>query len=280
MNGTPLYSRPKPGGEPIRRIGGLRQSAHGQILRRNQMLKKMITAAALSALTLSPILAQSQQLGSATTVKLAQTTSPTPSKDADRNAKLMDAASINEDLIGFALEGKADKVAEQVAAMRKALATLQPFLDATAFETLGRQLNGMELALSKNDALGTALVSVEAYRVLETAMDADSRPSPIEVAMLDYSGFKLSVLAAMQVADWATIAATARGSDDSWSVLTTSVKDASIRNLVSAIQDGLRAAVDRNDIHGVKFAAKMQLEVVDVLEGYFRRNPNSGSNVH
>jgi hypothetical protein len=24
----------------------------------------------------------------------------------------------------------------------------------------------------------------------------------------------------------------------------------------------------------------MQLEVVDVREGYFRRNPNSGSNVH
>jgi hypothetical protein len=243
------------------------------------MLKTTKTAAALSALMLSTTLAQSQQLAPATTVKLAQTTSPTPSKDADRNAKLTEAASLNEDLIGFALDGKADKVAEQVAAMRKAFPTLQPFLDVTAFETLGRQLAAMEQASSKNDALGTALVAVETYRVIENAMDTDSRPSPIEVAMLDYSGFKLSVLAAMQDTDWAAIAATARGSDDSWSVLTTSVKDASIRNLVTAIQDGLRAAVERKDIHGVKFAAKMQLEVVDVLEGYFQRNPMSGGNV-
>jgi hypothetical protein len=239
----------------------------------------MITAAVLSALTLSTTLAQSQQSGPTTTVKLAQTTSPAPSKGADRNAMLTDAASINEDLIGFALDGKADKVAEQVAAMRKALPTLQPFLDAAAFETLGRQLTGMEQASSKNDTLGTALVAVEAYRVIENAMDTDSRPSPFEVAMLDYSGFKLSVLAARQDTDWTTIAATARGSDDSWSALTTSVKDASIRNLVSAIQDGLRAAVERKDIHGVKFAAKMQLEVVDVLEGHFQRNPSSGGNV-
>jgi hypothetical protein len=239
----------------------------------------MIRVAALSAVALSTTLAQSQELGPATTSMLAQTTSPTSSKVADRNTILTDAASINEDLIGFALEGKADKVAEQVAAMRKARATLQPFLDATAFEILGRQLTAMEQASSKNDTLGTALVAVEAYRIIENAIDPDSRPAPIEVAMLDYSGFKLSVLAAMQGTDWTTIAATARGSDDSWSVLTTSVKDASIGNLVSAIQDGLRAAVERKDIHGVKFAAKMQLEVVDVLEGYFQRNPKSDGTV-
>jgi hypothetical protein len=243
------------------------------------MSKTMITAAVLSALTLSTTLAQSQQSGPATMVKLAQTTSPTPSKEADRNAMLTDAASINEDLIGFALDGKADKVAEQVAAMRKALPTLRQFVNVAVFEALGRQVAGMEQASSKNDALGTALVAVEAYRVIENAMDTDSRPSPIEVAMLDYSGFKLSVLAAMQDTDWTTIAATASGSDDSWSVLTTTVKDASIRNLVSAIQDGLRGAVDRKDIHGVKFAAKMQLEVVDVLERHFQRNPISGGNV-
>jgi hypothetical protein len=244
------------------------------------MLKKMITAAAISALTLSTALAQSQQSGPATTVKFAQTTLPTSSKDADRNEMLTAAASINEDLIGFVLDGKTDKVAEQVTAMRKALPTLRPFLNATVFETLGRQLTAMEQASSKNDTLGTALAAVEAYRVIENAMDSDRRPSPIEVAMLDYSGFKLSVLAAMQDTDWATIAATARGSDASWSVLITSVKDGGIQNLVNAIQDGLRAAVQRKDIHGVKFAAKMQLEVVDVLEGYFQRNPKSGSNVN
>jgi hypothetical protein len=45
--------------------------------------------------------------------------------------------------------------------------------------------------------------------------------------------------------------------------------------LVRAIQSGLKA-VERKEFNGVKFAAKMQLEVVDVLEQHFKgayRNP-------
>jgi hypothetical protein len=235
------------------------------------MLKHTITAVTVSALMLSTALAQSQQSGPVPMVRLAQTGSPTPSKDADRNVKLTDAASINEDLIGFALAGKADKVAEKVTALRKALPTLRPLLEASLFETLGRQLADMELASSKGDVLGTALVAVEAYRVIENAMDAAGRASPVEVAMLDYSGFKLSILAARPDTDWATIAATAKGSDGFWSVLANGVKDTSIRNLVNAIQDGLRGVVERKDVNGVKFAGKLQLEVVDVLEQYFSR---------
>ena len=237
------------------------------------MLKSTMTAIACSALVLSTALAQSHQTGPTATVKLSQKTSPAPSKDATRNVKLADAASINEDLIGFALEGKAGQVVEKVTAMRKALPTLRPLLSGSAFEALGRQLTEMEQASSKSDIFGTALAAVEAYRAIENAMDVARRPSPIEVAMLDYSGFKLSILAATQDTDWATIAATATESDSSWSALDKRVKDASIRNLVQAIQDGLKGAVERKDIHGVKFAAKLQLEVVDVLEQYFQRGP-------
>ena len=152
------------------------------------MLKSTMTAVACSALMLSTALAQSHQPGPLNTVDVAQRTPPTPSKDATRNVKLADAASINEDLIGFALEGKAGQVVEKVTAMRKALPTLRPLFSGSAFETLGRQLTEMEQASAKSDLIGTALVAVEAYRVIENAMDAARRPSPIEVAMLDYSG--------------------------------------------------------------------------------------------
>ena len=45
--------------------------------------------------------------------------------------------------------------------------------------------------------------------------------------------------------------------------------------MVGAIQVGLKGAVERKDINGVKFAAKMQLEVVDVLEPYLKRTYRS-----
>ena len=84
--------------------------------------------------------------------------------------------------------------------------------------------------------------------------------------MLDYSGFKLSILAAGPTADWAAIGATAKDSDSNWSALAKNVRDSGIRDLAAAIQDGLRSAVARKDIEGVKFAAKLQLGIVDVLE--------------
>ena len=45
-----------------------------------------------------------------------------------------------------------------------------------------------------------------------------------------------------------------------------------MRNLFAVIQDGLKSAAERKDINGVKFAAKVQLEAVDVLEQYFKGN--------
>jgi hypothetical protein len=117
---------------------------------------------------------------------------------------------------------------------------------------------------------------IRRIRVLGNAKDTARRLSPIEVAVPGYSGFKLSILAATPGRDWAAIVATAKGSDGSWSVLGKNVKDASIRNLVKAIQDGLSGAVERKDVHGVKFAAKMQLEVGDVLEQYFASGLKSG----
>ena len=236
------------------------------------MLKRPMSAAAIAALMMLSTPAQSAQSDSMTKLRFAQKTKNTPSsvKDVNRNVKLTDAASINEDLIGLALDGKTDKVAEKVAAMRGALTTLRPLLNDNIFEILGRQVTEMEQASFKNGVLGTALVAVEVYRTIENAMDGASRPSPIEVAMMDYSGFKLSILTAAQAADWATIAETAKGSDGYWSTLAKKIPDTSIRNLVGAIQDGLGAAVERKDVYGVRFAAKMQLEVVDVLEQYFK----------
>ena len=234
------------------------------------MFKYTVPAGIIAALIISPAVGRSAQLESMPLL-LAQKSSSKPIKENSRNAKLAGAASINEDLIGFALDGKADKVAERVSALRKALPALRPLLNAQTFENVGRQVTDMEQTSAKSDLLGTALASVEAYRAIENAMDAGNRPAPIEVAMLDYSGFKLSILAKAQAADWQTIAATAKESDGSWTALARNVQDVGLRNLVGAIQEGLRDAVGRKDINGVKFAAKMQLEVVDVLEGYFKR---------
>ena len=70
---------------------------------------------------------------------------------------------------------------------------------------------------------------------------------------------------------WLIMTATADEAERFWAELAKKIQDTSIRNLGGAIHIGLKGAVERKDINGVKFAAKMQLEVVDVLEQYFKR---------
>ena len=233
------------------------------------MLKSTLLAATITALMLSTAAAQSSPAGDR--MRLAQNTQSNSDKDNSRDATLADAASINEDLIGFALDAKADRVAEKVVEMRKALYNLRPLLNERLFETVGHQVADMERASAKEDLLGTALAAVETFRVIENAKGDANRPEPVEVALLDYSGFKLSILLAAHAVDWATVDSTAKESDTTWMALAKNIQEISIRNLVGTIQNGLRAAVARKDINGAKFAAKMQLEVVDTLEDYFKR---------
>jgi hypothetical protein len=228
------------------------------------MFKFAAPAAVITAMILPP------QAQCASNLLLAQNRPASAVKDANRSAKLADAASITEDLIDFALDGKAASVAERVAAMRKTLPTLRPLLSDRDITTLEHQVTEMEQASLKSEVLGTALAAVEAYRTIESATDARRGPVPMEVAMIDYSGFKLSILAAMPAADWPAITATAGEAERFWAELAKKIQDTSIRNLGRAIHIGLKGAVERKDIDGVKFAAKIQLEVVDVLEQYFK----------
>jgi hypothetical protein len=234
------------------------------------MFTFVATTAFIAAMVLSPALAQSPSVESTKSFVLAQRSSATPIKDAKRNSTLAAAASITEDLIDFALAGKPDAVVEKVGAMRKTFPTLRPMLSESDAATLERRVIEMEQASAKGDITGTALAAVEAYRTIESAMDVARTPVPIEVAMMDYSGFKLSILAGAQTTDWPAIAATTMEADSFLIALAKKIQDTSIRNLVSAIQSGLKVAVERKEINGVKFAAKMQLEVVDVLEQYFK----------
>ena len=236
------------------------------------MLKCIEIIAAVMAIVLSPAQGQTTKTEPTAAPQSNLNASAKPKEQSDRNALLADAASINEDLIGFALDGETAKVADKVLAMRGALPALRPLLDDGTFEVLTRHASAMERALAKKNVLASALAAVEAYRTIENAIEASSRSAPIGVAMLDYSGFKLSLLAATREPDWARIRAGVKELREFWSALVGSIEDKRMRNLFTVIQDGLKSAAERKAINGVKFAAKVQLEAVDVLEQYFKGN--------
>jgi len=198
--------------------------------------------------------------------KAAAVVKLTPEK---RKAMLDDAAAINEDLIGFALEGKAAKVAEKVVAMRKALPFLRPMLATEAFEDLSGHVARMEQDSLSNDIFTAALDSAEAFRTIQEAVDPAQRVLPLEVSILDYAGYKLTILAVSPDPDWGKIAAVTKDATVAWSRLEEKVQDTKLQNLLETVQDGLRNAVLRKDIEGVKVALKKQIDALDALDRHF-----------
>jgi hypothetical protein len=186
-----------------------------------------------------------------------------------RHKLLLDVASVNRDLIDFALDGKSAKVAEKVAAMRKTLPTLRAALGVEAFEDITGHVARLEQDAAGNDLITAALDAAEAYRTVEEAVDAAMRPAPLEVALLDYSGLKLNVLAASPTPDWPAIAAASREAVGFWARVEDKVNDAALQRTFARLHDDFQAAVALRNIQAVKRATKMQVDAVVVLKKHF-----------
>ena len=152
---------------------------------------------------------------------------PVPS--SVHNDRIADAASINEDMVEFALAGEAGKVEEKIAALKHALPGLRTIIGETAYEKVGGQLQVMETHSAKGDMTGVSLAAVEAYKQLELT--------------LDKAGY--------------------------WKALERNVEDKGLRDLMNSIQSGLDEGVARKDAAQVGFAAQLKLDAVDLLEHYF-----------
>lgn len=199
----------------------------------------------------------------------APTTSNAGGSAAARDQLLDSTASLNENLVEFALAGKADKVAESLRDIEAAMPKLESSLGAAVYAAVASQLGAVKAAVARHDLDAAALSSIEIYRLLQEAIDQKTRAAPLDVALLDYSGFKLSALAAAPQPNWTTMNDAVVEEDRFWKRLEPSVHDASLQALVSHIGQGLADGVARKDSAEIAFAAEMLLDSVDLLEGQF-----------
>lgn len=202
-------------------------------------------------------------------VRIEEKLSYKPVPSSAHNDRIADAASINEDMVEFALAGEAGKVEEKIAALKQALPGLRTIIGETAYEKVGGQLQAMETHSAKGDMTGVSMAAVEAYKQLELTLDKAALVVPIEVSMLDYSGFKLNALSHAKSPEWADIAASAKEAAGYWKALEGNVADKGLRDLMNSIQLGLDEGVARKDAAQVGFAAQLKLDAVDLLEHYF-----------
>lgn len=188
----------------------------------------------------------------------------------DARQKLLDnVASLNEDLVQFALDGNAAKAAATASAIAASLPKLRTAVSGTTLTGIESRVREQGAAVKRGDWTATALVSVEIYRLLQEAIDPRSRRVPVQVALLDYAGFKILAVAKGNPVDWASINVTVKEAASSWKSVEPRIRSVALRSTLGSIMTGLADASALKDSAYTAFAARMLLESVDLLEGQF-----------
>lgn len=111
--------------------------------------------------------------------------------------------------------------------------------------------------------------AVEAYGILVQALQPRTMKVPVEVARLDYAGFKLKVLMHGGPKDWSMATAVSRNASADWSAIKARVTDQGLKDAMDVAIDGMRQATASGNAGMAGFAADVDLALVDLLEGHF-----------
>ena len=198
---------------------------------------------------------------------LAQTPAVTP---VSANDILLKATGPYEDVAHYAIGKKDDLVAKYVAVADTeagAVAKLLPAEDAKKFGSLRGSLHQ---AIAAKDHVAAADAAVTIFRLLIDRFDGSTLVVPKEVDLLDYAGYKLDVLAADKSPDWTAIAKLAGESEAWWMEVAPKVADKHLRATMSSAIAGMKQAAAEKNLSMLKYAAQMDLDLVDLLEDGFK----------
>lgn len=126
---------------------------------------------------------------------------------------------------------------------------------------------------SNHDRTRLALSAVEGYRVIVSAQIRNATDIPLEVALLDYAGFRYQAGVRSATPLWSDARQAVDFADGQWRTLSARVSDETLRASLNADIRAMRTAVDATDVAGAQQAASLELERVDALEQYFAQRP-------
>jgi len=188
------------------------------------------------------------------------------------NEILLQAASPFEDLTEFAMAGDTKGMGRALTEIGSELDRVRPVLDAgrrVRFDSVLDRIRGAHKAHTYPEV---ALGAVDAYRLLVESLHEDALVVPKAVALLDYAGFRLVVLASVTKPDWAAIRVTAKETQATWSSIEALVRNKGLSDAMKTVVGGINQAVGVEDARLLQFAAHVDLDLVDLLESYFEEH--------
>ena len=174
--------------------------------------------------------------------------------------------SAAEDFSEFALAGDRQQARASLAALRQFALRIKPALPAAASANLEEAVSAAEVAFKNGGNPQAALAALSAYRILVRALNT-RLTTTLDVAMLDYSGFRLHALIAAATIDWRAVSDTvAQSADATRNTRRLLANEPGLRDLTASVQNGLEGASAAKSAAWLQSTAQIQLDSVDLLE--------------
>jgi hypothetical protein len=186
----------------------------------------------------------------------------------------------------------------QASEFAEQLSENSPSIDATAFKKTMSDINALDARIAKalspdrkktldalvagiggawtsGDRSAVGVQAIETFRLLQEAMPRGPKAIPVQVAQLDYVGFKVKALLSSGSVNWAQVSETVREASTWWSAIEPRTSGAALKEAMNRTLLGLKEAADQKDPKVMQFAADMELILVDGLETFFAAHPRS-----
>ena len=202
--------------------------------------------------------------------QLAQTvpTSAPAVTGGDSNTKLRGAAEPFEKLTENSFTAAFSKIDQTLGEAEAAAGETRGLLSNDAANQLDGQISAMKAARQKQDRAGLALSSIEAYRVLVSAV-TDKAKIPTEVSLLDYAGFRYDADLMASPVRWGDMSKAAAFARKNWVALSSKVKSwPTAMEFEKTITD-MEKAIFKKNKRLAAFSVKSELDLVDQLEKFF-----------
>jgi len=189
---------------------------------------------------------------------------------ADANIILFDAMSPYEDLTEYALVQDKAEVEKTIVSLDELVKKIKGVLTKKAILNLNDNIEKIKIASKNDDFPQIALLAVDSYKTISEELDASMLEVPKEVVILDYVGFKVHALLKQQNVDWDLIAKTVNEGVSQWENIRGKVSDKGLYDVMNTAIAGLKDATKSKNIDMLRFAAQVDLDLVDLLEGFFQ----------
>ena len=200
--------------------------------------------------------------------QLAQATPAPAPADMNSNKQLRDAAEPFEKLTEISFSAALPKIDQTIGEAETTAQGIRGLLSNEAARQLDAQMSAIKSTRQKQDRAGLALSSIEAYRVLVSAV-TDKAKVPTEVSLLDYAGFRYDADLKANPIRWDDMAQAVSFARKNWVTLSSRVNSSTLAtDFEKAINDMDKAVANKSKQIATS-SVKKELDLVDQLEKFF-----------